>query len=195
MEAFASFFRSIQKKAQQRYYPLVPEMLNILPPLKESGDSDSLIRALVALIELAEVAPKMFKHQFPDLVKFSIAVIKDKDLGDQARQNALELMATFADYNAAMCRKDADYTREMVTQCLGLMTDIGMDDENADEWNSSEDVCVYPGLVIEAALTSNSWMWRKATSTTLQVNNAWTALPISLEAKPFYRQHSIGFQR
>ncbi|KAI4132426.1 MAG: hypothetical protein LQ347_002595 [Umbilicaria vellea] len=142
MEAFASFFRSIQKKAQQRYYPLVPEILNILPPLKESGDSDSLIKALVALIELAEVAPKMFKQQFHNLVKFSITVIQDKDLGDQARQNALELMATFADYNAAMCRKDIDYTREMVTQCLSLMTDIGMDDDNADEWNASEDLDV-----------------------------------------------------
>lgn len=146
MEAFASFFRSIQKKAQQRYFPLIPEILNVLPPLKESGDSDSLIKALVALIELAEVAPKMFKQQFHNLVKFSITVIQDKDLGDQARQNALELMATFADYNAAMCRKDADYTREMVTQCLSLMTDIGMDDDNADEWNASEDVGVLSKL-------------------------------------------------
>lgn len=143
MEAFASFFRSIQKKAQQRYYPLVAGILNVLPPLKESGDSENLIKALVVLIELAEVAAKMFKQEFHNLVTFSIAVIQDKDLGDQARQNALELMATFADYNPAMCRKDTDYTREMVTQCLRLMTDIGMDDEDAEEWNASEDVSVY----------------------------------------------------
>ena len=28
----------------------------------------------------------------------------------------------------------------MVTQCLSLMTDIGVDDEDAAEWNASDDV-------------------------------------------------------
>lgn len=170
-------------------------MLNVLPPLKDSGDSESLTKALVALIELAEVAPKMFKQHFHNLVKFSITVVQDKNLEDQARQNALELMATFADYNAAMCRKDPDYTKEMVTQCLNLMTDIGMDDDNADEWNASEDVSIYLSLRIGVGLTANSWMSRKAISTTSQVSNAWTDLPISLEVKPFYRPHLISFRR
>ena len=140
MEAFASFFRSITKKSQKKYYGAVPEMLNILPSLKEGADSENLTKALVALIELAEVAPTMFKPMFHSLVQFSIAVIQDKDLGDQARQNALELMATFADYNTAMCKKDPSYTSDMVTQCLSLMTDIGQDDDDAAEWNASEDV-------------------------------------------------------
>ncbi len=140
MEAFSSFFRSIQKKSQQKYYALIPEILNILPPIKELGDSDHLTKALMSLIDLAEVAPKMFRPLFNNLVTFSITVIQDKDLGDQARQNALELMATFADYNPQMCRKDPSYTSEMVTQCLSLMTDIGMDDEDATEWAASKDV-------------------------------------------------------
>ncbi|MCJ1229092.1 hypothetical protein MMC12_005757 [Toensbergia leucococca] len=140
MEAFASFFGSIQKKGQKKYYPLIPEILNILPPLKESGDSDSLTKALMALIELAEEAPLMFKQLFHNLVQFSITVIQDKDLGDQVRQNALELMGTFADYSPAMCRKDSSYTREMITQCLSLMTDVGMDDDDAAEWKASEDL-------------------------------------------------------
>lgn len=140
MEAFASFFRSIEKKSQKKYYSAAGEILNILPPLKEANDSDNLTKALLALIELAEIAPTMFKSLFHSLVQFSITVIQDKELGDQARQNALELMATFADYNAAMCRKDPSYTSDMVTQCLSLMTDIGMDDDDASEWNASEDV-------------------------------------------------------
>ncbi|KAI9822390.1 MAG: hypothetical protein M1827_000109 [Pycnora praestabilis] len=142
MEAFASFFRSISRKAQQKYYALIPEILNILPPIKESQDSDQLTKALIALIDLAEVAPKMFKPLFHNLVTFSITVIQDKELGDPARQNALELMATFADYHPQMCRKDPSYTSEMVTQCLSLMTDIGMDDDDAAEWNASEDLDV-----------------------------------------------------
>lgn len=140
MEAFASFFRSIPKKAQQKYYALIPEVLNILPPIKESTESDDLTRALVSLIDLAEVAPLMFKPLFRNLVAFSISCIQDKDLTDQARQNALELMATFSDYAPAMCKKDATYTSDMITQCLSLMTDIGIDDDDAAEWISSDDV-------------------------------------------------------
>lgn len=140
MEAFASFFGAVSKKGQKKYHIMVPEILNILPPLKETGDSENLTKGLIALIELAEEAPTMFKSLFHNLVQFSITVIQDTDLGDQVRQNALELMGTFADYNASMCRKDPSYTSDMVTQCLSLMTDVGMDDDDASEWNASEDV-------------------------------------------------------
>ena len=140
MDAFASFFHSITKKSQQKYYALIPDILNILPPLKESGDSEPLTNALVAMIDLAEAAPKMFKSLFHDLVTFSITVIQDKELEDPARQNALELMATFADYSPQMCKKDPAYTEQMITQCLSLMTDVGQDDDDAAEWNASEDV-------------------------------------------------------
>jgi hypothetical protein len=142
MEAFAAFFRSITKKVQVKYYALIPEVLNILPPMKDAQHSEELRRALIALVDLAEVAPKMFRPLFHNLVTFSISVIQDKELGDQARQIALELMASFAEYAPQMCRKDPSYISEMVTQCLSLMTDIGMDDEDASEWNASEDVRV-----------------------------------------------------
>lgn len=143
MEAFSSFFSSLNKKAQQKYFALIPDILGILPTVRETKDNDQLTRALIALIELAEIAPKMFKPMFHDLVRFSIDVVKDKDLEDQARQNALELMATFADHHPAMCKKDPSYTEEMVTQCLSLMTDVGTDDDDAEEWNASEDVRTY----------------------------------------------------
>ncbi|KAF2399956.1 importin subunit beta-3 [Trichodelitschia bisporula] len=139
-EAFSSFFRSINRKSQQKYYQLLPDILNILPPLKEASDSEQLSRAFMALIDMAEVASKMFKPFFNNLVTFSVTVIQDKELTDTTRQNALELMATFAEYNAAMCKKDPSYISEMVTQCLSLMTDVGIDDDDASEWNSSEDL-------------------------------------------------------
>ena len=153
MEAFASFFRSIAKKTQSKYFPLVPDLLNILPPLKTTEESEQLSKAFVALIELAEVAPKMFKHLFNNLVKFSISVVGDKELSDQVRQNALELMATFADYAPAMCKKDPIYAQEMVTQCLSLMTDVGLDDEDAAEWTASEDVGV--AISMHCRITDN----------------------------------------
>ncbi|KAH7138026.1 armadillo-type protein [Dendryphion nanum] len=140
VEAFASFFRSIKKKNQMKYYSLVPDVLNILPPIKESGDGEELTKALISLIDLAEVAPKMFKPLFNNLVQFSVSVIQDKELDETPRQNALELMATFADAAPQMCRKDPNYTSDMVTQCLSLMTDVGQDDEDAEEWNATEDL-------------------------------------------------------
>ncbi|KAI0005217.1 importin beta-3 subunit [Xylariaceae sp. FL0662B] len=139
MEAFASFFRSLTKKTQPKYFSLLPDVLNILPPIKDSHDSDDLSKALLALIELAETSPKMFKPLFHNLVMFSVGVIQDKELGDLCRQNALELMATFADYAPSMCRKDPSYTSDMITQCLSLMTDIGEDDDDAAEWLATDD--------------------------------------------------------
>ncbi|ESZ96192.1 importin subunit beta-3 [Sclerotinia borealis F-4128] len=140
MEAFASFFSSLGKKSQPKYYALIPEVLSILPPLKESQDSEGLTTALVSLMNLAEVAPKMFKPLFHNLVTFCIQIIQDKEFTDQARQNALELMATFADYAPAMVKKDPSFVTDMITQCLSLMTDIGADDDDASEWNASDDM-------------------------------------------------------
>ncbi|KAJ6021004.1 Importin subunit beta-3 [Penicillium herquei] len=140
MEAFAAMFRSIPKKSQPKFFSLTGDLLNILPPLKESSESDELSSSFLALIELAEISPKMFKGSFTDLVKFSISVIADKELSDQVRQNALELMATFADYAPNMCKREPNFAQEMVTQCLSLMTDVGADDEDAEEWNASEDL-------------------------------------------------------
>jgi importin-5 len=140
MDAFASFFRPLSKKSQPKYFTLLPDVLNILPPIKDSHDSEDLSKALLALIDLAESCQKMFKPLFHNLVMFSIGVIQDKELTDIARQNALELMATFADYAPSMCRKDATFTNDMITQCLSLMTDLGEDDDDAAEWLASEDV-------------------------------------------------------
>ncbi|PHH58697.1 hypothetical protein CDD81_4814 [Ophiocordyceps australis] len=140
MDAFAAFFKSIGKKSQLKYYALIPDVLNILPPIKESQESDDLSKALVALIDLAETAPKMFKPLFHNLVQFGISVIQEKELDSICRQNALELMATFADYAPSMCKKDSSYTADMITQCLSLMTDLGEDDEDAAEWLASDDL-------------------------------------------------------
>ncbi|KAL2115085.1 hypothetical protein VTJ04DRAFT_10748 [Mycothermus thermophilus] len=140
MEAFAAFFGSLSKQSKQKYHVLLPELLNILPPIKDSQDSEDLGKALLSLIDLAESAPKMFKPVFNVLVQFCISVIQDKELSDMCRQNALELMATFADYAPSMCKKDPNYTNDMITQCLSLMTDLGEDDDDAQEWLNADDL-------------------------------------------------------
>lgn len=139
MEAFTAFFRTIPRKTQAKYFSLIGDILSILPPIHEGGDSGDLAQALLSLIDLAESSPKMFKPMFNNLVQFSVRVIRDKELSDVCRQNALELMATFADYAPSMCRKDPNYTEEMITQCLSLMTDLGEDDDDAAEWMAADD--------------------------------------------------------
>lgn len=180
MEAFASFFGSLQKKSQSKYFSLVPDLLNILPPLKEADESEELSKAFVALIEIAEICPKMFKPLFNNLVKFSISVISDKELSDQVRQNGLELMATFADYAPTMCKKDPNYAQDMVTQCLSLMTDVGLDDDDASEWGASEDVSSFACFFCYAWLiVSQSLILKKTTKTTSLASNAWIDLQIN----------------
>lgn len=193
MEAFASFFRSISKKSQMKYYSLIPEVLNILPPIKVSQESEDLTRGLISLIDLAEVAPKMFKPLFSNLVLFSISVIQDKELTDGARQNALELMATFADYAPALCKKDPTYTNDMITQCLSLMTDIGADDDDAAEWNSSDDV-YYISSILALILIVVRWIPKRVTLIMSLVSNAWTVSQISLVDRQFSHPPSVGFQ-
>lgn len=194
MEAFASFFRTISKKGQAKYYALIPDVLNILPPIKDSQDSDDLSKALVALIDLAESAPKMFKPLFHNLVQFSVSVIQDKELDNICRQNALELMATFADYAPSLCRKDPSYTNDMITQCLSLMTDLGEDDDDASEWMASDDVSVKVNIR-QAGVISNthhSLNKMRAIRTMLLANRPWTDLPTSSADKPFSLPLSTG---
>lgn len=146
----------------------------------------------MALIDLAEVAPKMFKPLFRNLVEFSISVIQDKELSDQARQNALELMATFSDYAPTMCKKDSSYTSDMITQCLSLMTDIGADDDDAAEWNASDDVNS-PLHLASLLLMLYRWSLKKVIKTMLQASSAWIDWPTNLEVKSFSHLHLIGF--
>lgn len=185
MDAFSSFFLSIPKKSQPKFYPVMPDLLNILPPLKESSDSEELSSGFLALIELAGISPKMFKGMFNNLVKFSISVIADKELSDQVRQNALELMATFSDYAPKTCMKDPVFAQEMVTQCLSLMTDIGIDDDDASEWNTSEDVSIsfYRTSMYMQPADVCSLISRRAILTMSPANNAWTVWPISSAAR------------
>ena len=140
IEAFSSFFRSVPRDVQKQFWSLLPEILNVLPVIKDAQDSDNMSKILVALIDLADVAPLMFKALFSQVVKFGISVVQDKGLSDTARQSALELLVTFADNAPNMCKKEPLYAREMVTQCLSLMTDIGASDDDAEEWNDSDDV-------------------------------------------------------
>lgn len=153
MQAFSAFFSSLQKKQQQKYYNLVGDILNILPPLHEKGLSDDLKNALLEMMNIGEEAPRMFKPLFSGLVTFCISVVQDTKMEDDARQNALETLTTFAEVSPQMCKNEPTYAEKMVTQCLSLMTEVGTDDDDAAEWNESEDVSTPSKDIFRAMLT------------------------------------------
>jgi len=92
------------------------------------------------LIEVATEHPTMFRSAFSHLVQFAIGVIKEKQLDDDTRQAALELLVTFADGAPNMCRKDASYTMATIEQILGFMCDHDTEQDALEEWRNTDDV-------------------------------------------------------
>lgn len=139
--AFTSFFATLPKSTWRQLHPLLPQLLSVIGPLKEAGKEDELSTVFEYLIELAGLAPKMFKPMFKELVEFCLAVCKNKEFEEKTRNSALELLTTFSETSPNMCKKDDSYTSVMVLLCLELMTEIGEnDDEEASEWKNEDDL-------------------------------------------------------
>jgi hypothetical protein len=119
---------------------LLDPLLNILPPLLAEKNSDDLTDALTSLIEVASDHPKMFRACFAHLVQFALGVVKEKDLDNDARQAALELLVSFAEGAPVMCRQEEHYTMGTVEQILALMCDHDDDPESLAEWLNTDDV-------------------------------------------------------
>jgi importin-5 len=123
---------------------LLDPLLNVLPPLLAEQKSEELTEALTALIEVATEHPKMFRSCFTQLVQFAIGVVKGKELDNDARQAALELLITFAEGAPVMCRKDEHYTMATVEQTLSFMCDHDDDPDSLAEWRNTDDVyCLF----------------------------------------------------
>jgi Importin repeat len=119
---------------------LLDPLLNVLPPLLTQKESEELTDALTPLIEVATEHPKMFRPCFANLVQFAISVVKEKELENDARQSALELLVTFAEGAPVMCRKDDHYTMATIEQILSLMCDHDDDSNSLEEWRNTDDV-------------------------------------------------------
>lgn len=135
--AFVSFFRELPKKHWQGLSPLLPNLLNSLPRFLQSGQDAALASVLELLIDLVELAPKMFKDMFPTIIEFCSAVAKNKDLESNTRMAALELLTCFAEVSPAMCKRTPSYTESMVSNTLSMLTEVCIDDEEGSEWNNA----------------------------------------------------------
>lgn len=139
VQAFSIYLITVGEETRSRFETVVPALMNVLPPLLQAQDSEGLTFALNALSELVEAYPKIFKSMFASMVNFCIAVIRNKELENAARQASLETLVVFAEGAPGMCRKSPNYTNDLVVECLALMTDLGDDDDVAG-WLATEDL-------------------------------------------------------
>ncbi|KAK9371995.1 armadillo-type protein [Lipomyces chichibuensis] len=139
--AYTALFETLNKSSWPTLQPLLPDLLNVLPPLNTPEKSDQLTSTLSPLLDLAALAPKLFRPMFKTVVDFGISVIKNKEMESTARQTALELLTTFADEAPGMCKKEPTYATSMVVQSLAMMTEVGEDDDDvATAWREDDDL-------------------------------------------------------
>ena len=69
-------FQKTPKNTWKLLSPLLPNLLNSLPRFLQNGQDHALASVLEALIDLVELAPKMFKDMFPTIIEFCSAVAK-----------------------------------------------------------------------------------------------------------------------
>lgn len=136
--AFVGFFQTLPKKAWPSVQSLLPNLLNSLPRLLQNGNDTSLASVLESLIDLVDIAPKLFKDMFGTIIEFCSAVAKNKDLDASARLSALELLTAFSESSPKMCKVKAEYTQAIVVITLSLMTEVCPDDDDAAEWNNAD---------------------------------------------------------
>ncbi|CCD26825.1 importin PSE1 NDAI_0I02570 [Naumovozyma dairenensis CBS 421] len=137
--AFVGYFKQLPKEHWAKLGILLPSLLNSLPKFLDDGKDDALASVLESLIELVELAPKLFKDMFNEIIQFSDMVIKNTDLETQARTTALELLTVFSENAPQMCKSNPNYGQYIIMNTLLMMTEVSQDDEDAVEWREADD--------------------------------------------------------
>lgn len=134
--AFVAFFVNTPKDKWPALAPLLGPLLQLLPALV--GDSEALASVLESLIELVELAPKMFRPMFADVVAFCASVCGNREC-DTARSGALELLTTFAETLPKMCLAEPTFLSTTIQQALAMMTEVLPDDDEALDFLTADD--------------------------------------------------------
>ncbi|KAG0331637.1 hypothetical protein BG000_010719 [Podila horticola] len=113
---------------------LLPQLLEVISGFVATGEEDHLVEGLMALIELAEHSPRLFRNLVPSVLAFMIEIVKKKEFDDRTRQSALELLLTLAECAPGLVRKVPDYASAIVPVAMEMMTEL----EDDKEWYSSD---------------------------------------------------------
>ena len=137
--SFVGYFKILPKSHWSKIGVLLPSLLNSLPKFLDDNKDEALAAVFESLIELVELAPKLFKDMFDQIIQFIDIVIKNKLLETPARTTALELLTVFSENAPMMCKSNPKYGQSVVTNTLLMMTEVSIDDDEAIEWKESDD--------------------------------------------------------
>lgn len=133
-KAFVAYFEKTPRQQWPAVAGLLPRLLDSLPQLLSAGNDQALSAILEPLIELVDLAPKIFRPMFPTLVAFCAAVAKNTQLDSDARLSALELLTCFSEAAPRMCLQEQTYAPALVETCLRLTTEVCEDDDDCAQW-------------------------------------------------------------
>ncbi|CAL9729300.1 importin subunit beta-3 [Monosporozyma unispora] len=137
--AFVGYFKQLPKSTWSKIGVLLPSLLNSLPKFLDDNKDEALAAVFESLIELVELAPRLFKDMFDQIIQFCGIVIKNKDLENMSRTTALELLTVFSENAPHMCKSNPNYANTLVQSTLIMMTEVSFDDDDATEWKESDD--------------------------------------------------------
>ena len=137
--AFVNYFKEMDKSQWANLSVLLPDLLNSLPVFLDSGNDQALAAVIDPLIELVDIAPKLFQKMFDDIIRFCDYVIKDTNISSEARISALELISVFSERAPKMCSESEYYGTTAIFDCLLMISDIPDDEESIEDWLEADD--------------------------------------------------------
>jgi len=121
----------------QHLQVLIPAMFGVVGGALNEQDEESARSALEDLISVAEEAPKFFRRSMDPLVHMCFTIADAKQLENETRFLAVEMLLTLSEQAPAMMRKQTTFLNNIVPLALQLM--LVVDEVDPAAWNSTTD--------------------------------------------------------
>lgn len=115
---------------------LVPPILAVVAQLLQSTDEVEARAVLIALTDIAEAEPMLFKPQFQQHARMLLAAAADEggqEFDPETRQSALELLITLVEGKPALIRRDGVLLPKLCETLLGMLLTI----EDTEQWHAA----------------------------------------------------------
>ncbi|KAG0075833.1 hypothetical protein BGZ90_009451, partial [Linnemannia elongata] len=134
VKATVSFIQDTNHETRNAMDKTMMPMMESLAAFKKAKYEVALVEAASALIELAERAPRLFRH-IVSTIPMLIEMAEEKTLEDQTRQVMLELMITLAECSPSWFKRVPDFVTRIVPVSLEMMTEL----EDEADWYMADD--------------------------------------------------------
>ena len=121
----------------QGLHVLIPAMFGVVSAALNDQDQESARSALEDLISVAEEAPKFFRRSMDPLVSMCFTIADAKQLENETRFLAVEMLLTLSEQAPAMMRKQTLFLSNIVPLALQLM--LSVEELDPVAWNSTTD--------------------------------------------------------